>query len=98
MENLLRYKRYPCAVLFAVMLIIFVPVASFSLVINYTYDNTGRLTKVNYGSGEKIQSYQYDAAGNITAYSVIDTSPDPGDAIYRELWKCAAWLLTRISP
>jgi YD repeat-containing protein len=73
MQYLLRYKRYPYAVIFAVMLIILVPVASFSLTINYTYDNAGRLIKAAYGGGEKILSYQYDAAGNITAYSLIES-------------------------
>lgn len=38
--------------------------------ISYTYDDAGRLTRVDYGSGVAV-SYTYDAAGNLLRREVV---------------------------
>ncbi|MBI1786865.1 MAG: RHS repeat protein [Acidobacteria bacterium] len=45
---------------------VFALAAAFALAgtVNYTYDDAGRLTKVDYGDGKTI-TYTYDAAGNL---------------------------------
>ena len=37
---------------------------------NYSYDNAGRLTRVNYGDGSSIE-YSYDANGSILSVTVM---------------------------
>jgi YD repeat-containing protein len=44
--------------------------------VNYTYDNAGRLTRIDYGSGVSI-SYSYDAAGNVLNRTVSRASDAP---------------------
>jgi YD repeat-containing protein len=44
--------------------------------VRYSYDDAGRLTKVEYGSGQSI-TYTYDGAGNLLARTV--TVPGSGD-------------------
>jgi YD repeat-containing protein len=42
--------------------------------VRYTYDDAGRLVRVDYGSGKSI-IYTYDPAGNLLARTVIAGEP-----------------------
>jgi len=43
--------------------------SSFADTVNYSYDDAGRLIKVDYGNGQSI-SYTYDKAGNLLSRQV----------------------------
>jgi YD repeat-containing protein len=47
--------------------------AVFADSVNYTYDQSGRLTSATYMNGTVI-SYVYDASGNLTARNVIQNA------------------------
>lgn len=42
-------------------------------VVTYSYDDAGRLTKVDYGNGSTI-TYTYDSAGNLVSKTVTGGS------------------------
>jgi YD repeat-containing protein len=50
--------------------------ASFAQGVNYTYDNAGRLTRVDYDNGTSIV-YVYDPAGNLLSRTVTTGHPTP---------------------
>ena len=52
-----------------ILLCLFVPVSILAGTISYTYDNTGRLTGVDYGAGKSI-AYSYDNNGNLLTREV----------------------------
>jgi YD repeat-containing protein len=53
----------------ATLLILAGLASSFADIVNYSYDDAGRLTKVDYGNGQSI-SYTYDKAGNLLSRQV----------------------------
>jgi len=57
-------------VLFLLLTLTIAPV--FSGTITYTYDDAGRLIKVDYGDGKTIE-YTYDNAGNLLQRVVTET-------------------------
>ena len=56
--------------------VLFLTVCCAAETVNYTYDNAGRLTRIDYGSGVSI-SYSYDAAGNVLNRAVSRASDAP---------------------
>ena len=44
--------------------------------VSYIYDDLNRITQVNYGDGQQIITYSYDAAGNILS-RVVDEGQAP---------------------
>ena len=52
--------------------------------VNYSYDATGRLAKIDYGAAGSI-SYTYDKAGNVTSRTVQSGSPG-ASAIVSAQW------------
>lgn len=47
--------------------------------VRYTYDDAGRLTKVDYGNGQTI-TYTYDSAGNLLSRTVTSAGAGAGSA------------------
>jgi YD repeat-containing protein len=45
--------------------------------VNYTYDDAGRLIKVDYSDGKAIE-YTYDKAGNLLQRAITAQAPDSG--------------------
>ena len=64
-----------CRILCCILLACALPVAADT--VRYTYDDAGRLTTVDYGSGKTI-AYTYDKAGNLL--SRVVTTPDSSAA------------------
>ena len=47
--------------------------------VRYSYDNAGRLTKVDYGNGRTV-TYTYDRSGNLTSREVTAPSESGPEA------------------
>ncbi len=65
-------RKYLAFFVFAILCVISAQVAADT--VTYTYDNAGRLTKADYGSGKGI-TYTYDKAGNITKIVIGPAAP-----------------------
>ena len=50
-------------------------VSSFADTVNYSYDDAGRLIKVDYSNGQSI-SYTYDKAGNLLSRQVTSAAQE----------------------
>ena len=57
------------------LLCLLAPVSVLAGTIQYTYDNTGRLTGADYGSRRTIQ-YTYDNNGNLLTRKVAVSAPN----------------------
>jgi YD repeat-containing protein len=84
----MKYRASTRFLMLALLVIFFASTSVTAAVINYTYDNAGRLTGVDYGGGKKI-SYDYDLSGNLLKCSIPF---DLADAVY------VLQLLTRMEP
>lgn len=74
-------KNPPCST--SVLLALLLPaLAASAVTIQYTYDEAGRLTRADYGGGEKID-YVYDANGNLLQRTVSGSGEVTYTLIYR---------------
>ncbi|MBP7829261.1 MAG: RHS repeat protein [Kiritimatiellae bacterium] len=74
-------KNPPCST--SVLLALLLPaLAASAVTIQYTYDEAGRLTRADYGGGEKID-YVYDANGNLLQRTVSGSGEITYTLIYR---------------
>lgn len=73
----LRLKYKTLVGLAIITSIFIIGIASFAETIKYTYDNSDRLTKVEYSNGTVVE-YTYDLAGNRLQEKINTTSAKPG--------------------
>ena len=66
-------------IIFVIFCCIIISSVAQALLINYSYDNAGRLTKIDYAGNGAVITYDYDSNGNLLQR---ETSPVPEPGFY----------------